>query len=187
MREEGEEAVWIDAVLTFWFGDLEPRQWFVKSDATDQIITQRFLHIHTHVSGQTNEALTRDADTALAAIIVLDQFPRNMFRGTPEAFASDAKALEIARIAVAAGYDRGLTVEQRVFMYLPYEHSELLADQDLSVTLMTALANDEYTRYAHAHRDVIRAFGRFPHRNAILGRTSTPEELAYLAKPGSGF
>ena len=122
----------------------------------------------------------------LALIILLDQFSRNLHRNSPEAFAADGKAREIARTAIERGIDRMLGEVERMFVYLPFEHSEDLADQDQSVRLFTSLGED-MTRYAEDHRDVIRRFGRFPHRNAALGRTSTPDELAYLAQPDAGF
>ena len=133
------------------------------------------------------ETLACGAKEALAAVVVLDQFPRNMFRGTARAFASDGPALNVASRAVALGWDRLLRRDERVFLYLPYEHSEDRVMQARSVELMSRLGNVEWTRYAQAHKDVIDRFGRFPHRNAALGRASTPEEEAYLAMPGSGF
>ncbi len=178
---------WVEDVLSFWFEELESADWFKKSDATDNKIRFRFLTIHETVAGMATAELVTDERTALAAIIVLDQFPRNMFRGSPKSFATDGKALEIARAFAGSGFGEGLSIDARVFAYLPFEHSENLADQHRAVELIGALGNDEYTRYAVAHRDVIERFGRFPHRNAVLGRVSTPEEEAYLAEPGSGF
>ena len=127
---------------------------------------------------------------ALALLILLDQMSRNLFRDSAEAFAADPQAHAIASAALARGFDAALTPVELVFVYLPFEHAETLADQDLSVRLFEALApieGAEVVRYAHRHRDVIRRYGRFPHRNAALGRTCTPEELAYLAEPGAGF
>ena len=179
---------WAPGVLRFWFEELGPSDWFKKSEAADAEITARFEELHRDISGAPIEALLADRDAALAAVIVLDQFARNMFRGKPESFATDAKALDLARRAIELSYDdRDLPVDWRVFFYLPFEHSEELADQHRAVELISALGNAEYTKYAIAHLDVIERFGRFPHRNAILGRTSTPEEAAYLAEPGSGF
>ncbi len=181
------DSNWPETVLTFWFGELEPSQWFKKSDDMDRRIAQRFGELHRDVAAASGSQLMADARTALAAIIVLDQFSRNMFRGTPAAFASDAKALAVAKDVVARGWDQELSKNERVFVYLPFEHSERLEDQDRSVVLISSLGDDEFTRYAEAHRDVILAFGRYPHRNAILGRRSTPEEEVFLAQPGSGF
>ena len=178
---------WVDDVLAFWFSELEPQQWFTKSDETDAMITHRFAAQHHELSGAVIEDLTVDARTALAAIVVLDQFPRNMFRGSPRSFASDAKALGLAKLMVERGLDQELPDRERVFVYLPYEHSEDLADQDASVALISCLGDERYTKFAEDHRKVIREFGRFPHRNVILGRVSTPDEAAFLAKPGSSF
>ena len=178
---------WCEDVLAFWFNELTPADWFTKSDATDAAIGERFLKIYACVSRLPADEFSGSADSALAAVIVLDQFPRNLFRGNAQSFKTDSLALKISDMAIAAGFDREMTVDQRVFLYLPFEHSEEMADQDRSVELMAALGNDNYTSYAIAHRDVIAKFGRFPHRNAALERTSTREEAAYLAQPGSGF
>jgi uncharacterized protein (DUF924 family) len=123
----------------------------------------------------------------LAAVIVLDQFSRNMFRGSPKAFAADPVARDIARGAVERSYDQGFDVHGRAFFYLPFEHSEHLPDQEKSVALFTPLGNESYTQYAIAHRDIIARFGRFPHRNTVLSRASTAEELEFLTQPGSSF
>lgn len=180
-------TTWVQQVLGYWFGELDRAGWFRKSEATDAAIRDRFASLHETLKSADVESLATDWRSALAAIVVLDQFPRNIHRDTPQAFASDDKALAMAEAAVALGFDQGLSVDQRLFMYLPFEHSEHLPDQDRAVELISALGDAEYTRYAEAHRDVIRRFGRFPHRNAILGRASTEAEQAYLAQPGSGF
>jgi uncharacterized protein (DUF924 family) len=134
-----------------------------------------------------NQALS-SPEQALATVIVLDQFPRNMFRGSPRAFAADPLALGVAREAVARGIDTRVgPIERRVFFYLPFEHSEDLADQNRSVELMRTLGDPEFDKYADAHRVIIERFGRFPHRNAVLGRISTPEEIAFLNGPNSSF
>lgn len=178
---------WVDDVLTFWFQELEPADWFKKREATDRLIESRFGAVHHDRSKQDVAAFMVDHRTALAAIIVFDQFSRNIFRGTPKSFASDGLALCVATQMVAREWDRQAAPDARRFIYLPFEHSENLADQDRSVALMETLADPVQTEYAHAHRDVIVKFGRFPHRNDILGRRSTPDEVAYLATPGSGF
>lgn len=178
---------WIDDVLNFWFTELEPAQWFKKDDATDQAIIARFGGIHANHSACEPSAFIDNPRMALAAIILFDQFSRNMFRGSPKSFARDNTALTIARYVVDQGWDQAINTEQRVFVYMPFEHSEDITDQDRSLELISALGNDQQTRYAHAHREVIATFGRFPHRNDILGRNSTPEELDYLSRPGSGF
>jgi uncharacterized protein (DUF924 family) len=183
-------------VLLFWFGPASERgkahkHWFVKSEAFDLEVRQRFLAVYEEAAAGKLTHLKESAADCLALIVLLDQFPRNMFRGTLRAFATDPLALETARHAVDRGFDRSLLPVERLFVYLPFEHSEALADQDRSCDLTRALdaypeTNDVY-RYALAHRDIIRRFGRFPHRNAILGRASTPEELEFLKGPGSSF
>ena len=178
---------WVDDVLHFWFEELNPKDWFIKSQETDDRIRERFSGVYERVAAMEPAQLSANSRDALAAIIVTDQFSRNMFRGTPRSFESDGLALETARLAVDAGFDAGLTQDQRLFLYLPFEHSEDLGDQDRAVELITALGNDRYTQYAEAHRDVIRRFGRFPHRNAVLGRESTAAEVEFLAQPGSRF
>jgi uncharacterized protein (DUF924 family) len=174
-------------VLAFWFEELTPEAWFKKSDETDKAIRDRFAAIHLALARERPDAWTKTPDAHLALIIVLDQFPRNIYRDTPLVFATDLLALREARHAIDRGHDRGVADDRRVFFYLPFEHSENLADQNRSVSLIERLGNATYTDYAERHRAVIAEFGRFPHRNAILGRTSTPSELDYLAKPGSGF
>jgi len=179
---------WFDDVLTFWFDELEPKDWFIKSDETDARIHDRFLKLYANVTRMPVQDHLESPQQALAAILVLDQFPRNLFRGSPHSFGTDKLARRIAAAAVDAGLDQQLKDEHyRIFLYLPFEHSEAMADQDRSVQLISAQGNIEYTKYAKAHRDVIQRFGRFPHRNDVLGRTSTPDEIAYLAEPGSGF
>lgn len=183
----GGDAGWAAEALRFWFEELGPKDWFTKSDQTDATIRIRFGELIDAVAARSVADLTGDGETALAAIVVLDQFPRNAYRDTPRAFAYDGKALTLAHAVAGDGLDRAMPVERRVFAYLPFEHSEDLADQDRAVNLISAIGDPEFTRYAEAHRDVIRRFGRFPHRNAILGRVSTAEEARYLAEPGSGF
>ena len=190
-----EPATLTRAVLEFWFqpaGGYRP-EWFRKDEAFDAAILQRF-------GGAVEAALVGDGpveatDTdLLARIVVLDQFTRNIFRGTPRAFAGDAQALAIATALVGAGRDKNLTPWQRWFAYLPFEHSEAMVEQERSVALFTALARemqvdafDSALDYALRHREVIARFGRFPHRNAILGRVATAEEIEFLEQPGSSF
>ncbi len=184
-----------DAVLDFWFGQpnddgqtIPQAHWFKSTPELDAEIRSRFAVGHEQAMAGTFDALVDTSDDHLAMVVMLDQFPRNMFRGTPKAFASDPLALTWARKAVELGYDMAQPApHRRMFFYLPFEHSEELADQDTCVSLMAKLGNDDYLKYAHLHRDVIVEFGRFPHRNAILGRQSTKREQAYLDKPGSGF
>lgn len=179
---------WVAQVLGFWFCELSPKSWFEKNDAVDRQIRERFLSVYANLVERADlDEMLAIANSALAAIVVLDQFPRNMFRGTPRSFEGDLKALSIAERAVATGLDEKVEAQRRIFIYLPFEHSERIEDQDKSVELFTRLGDASYLDYAHAHRDIILRFGRFPHRNAILGRPSTPEELVFLQTPGSSF
>lgn len=189
------------AVLDFWFGSPgDPgygsarKAWFVKDDAFDARIRSRFLALHEAAATRRLEGWRASAPDCLALVVVLDQFSRNMFRGTPEAFACDSYALELAEHAVGARLDAVVPPVHRMFFYLPFEHSESLLDQERSVALFAALrremqheAFDSAHDYAVKHRVVIERFGRFPHRNAILGRESTSEEIEFLAQPGSSF
>ena len=181
------EPVWVGEVLDFWFRELTREQWFRRDDHVDQTILIRFRALHDSLAGQDLPPRAATARHALAAVIVLDQFPRNMFRGTPRAFATDTQARAVAQAALEAGLDTPLTTNERLFLYLPLEHSEDPEDQRLAVALMSALGDAELTRYAIAHQTIIDRFGRFPHRNAILGRPSTPEEIAFLKEPDSAF
>jgi uncharacterized protein (DUF924 family) len=176
-------------VLRFWFGEgaeygKAHKRWFEKNPAFDAEVRTRFSELHEELSA--SRAWLDVPHECLARIIVLDQFPRNMFRGTPLAFATDALALAAARHAIASGYDRNWLRVEKIFGYLPFEHSEALADQQLACELMRPLGEEQYD-YAVRHKDIIERFGRFPHRNAILGRESTPEEIEFLKQPGSGF
>ena len=180
-------GTWATDVLRFWFEETAPDQWFKKDDAFDQSVRAHFRQTHEHVASLSREDCSTDPDTALAAIIVLDQFSRNMFRGTTRAFASDPQALRIAETAIANGFDRQVSAGVRLFFYLPFEHAEDGEAQARSVALITALADPGLVKWAEAHKAVIDRFGRFPHRNAILGRTSTLQELEFLQLPGSAF
>jgi len=183
-----------DDVLAFWFGSgadygKRHKRWFEKNAAFDAEVTRHFLGLYETLVG--NRDWLDAARPCLARIIVLDQFPRHMFRGNARAFAADPLALEAARIAVDRGYDRDYSPLERLFAYLPFEHSESLADQLRACEVTEPLAafpeTEDVYRYAIAHRDIIQRFGRFPHRNAILGRVSTPEEVEFLKQPGSSF
>ena len=178
---------WADEVLRFWFTELPRQQWFAGGATLDEQIRSRFLDVHRMVAAAPEDALLTDAKTALAAVIVLDQFSRNMFRGTPGAFANDAKALAIAQKAIAKSFAGALSGDERLFLYLPFEHQENIDAQARSVELISALGDPELTEYAQAHKDIIDRFGRFPHRNAILGRTSTAEEMEFVKGQGSSF
>jgi uncharacterized protein (DUF924 family) len=186
MSETKMPAGWADAVLRFWFEETTKEQWFKRDDAFDATLRQSFLALHASVAALAREACLVDAGTALAATIVLDQFSRNMLRGTPAAFAKDAKALAIAQEAIARGFDADVPEGRRQFFYLPFEHAEDAGAQARSVALFATLGKD-YLRWAEAHKVIIDRFGRFPHRNAVLGRVSTPQEIAFLQEPGSSF
>lgn len=174
-------------ILDFWFGRLTRRQWFERSDTIDDEISRRFRDVHLALARGEVEHWRETPEGRLASIVVLDQFPRNMYRGTALAFATDWMALREAKLAVDVGADARLSVDQRAFVYLPFEHSEDLVDQQRSVELFEALGDAEYLDYAQRHLAVIQEFGRFPHRNAFLGRQTTDAELDYLSKPGAGF
>jgi uncharacterized protein (DUF924 family) len=184
-------------VLQFWFGEGPPYadrpEWFRKSDAFDREIERRFAALIESALQGGLPAWAAASQTALARVILLDQFPRNVYRNTPKAFAGDPLALAAARAMVDSGQDRALEPVQRVFVYLPFEHAEDPAAQDTSVQLFGALAREApeagagWLDYARRHHAIVARFGRFPHRNAILGRPSTPEETEFLAQPGSSF
>ncbi len=186
MEDQVHDA-WVVNVLQFWFEELEQDDWFRKNSAVDETIASRFADYPEAIHETPLEELVTSGERALASVIVLDQFPRNLYRGQDKAFAFDRYAREIAHAAIAAKRDQALSLDQRLFLYLPFEHSEDLADQERAVALIAELGSDQYTDYALAHKKVIERFNRFPHRNRALGRTSTPEEEAYLAEPGSGF
>jgi len=178
----------LQAVLDFWFGAKDSAEygkyrdiWFrAATPAFDQEIRDRFLAAHEAAARGELDHATESAEGSLALLVLLDQFPRNMFRGSARAFATDAKARAVAKHAIAKGFDQQVPASMRGFFYLPFEHSEDLADQEESVRLFEKLGEGEGLRYAVDHRDVIERFGRFPHRNAVLGRTSTPDEIEYL-------
>ena len=180
------DPAWVGSVLSFWLNELGESDWFAKSDSLDEQIRVRFLTLHEQVVNSEGSGLTTSRPL-LAAVIVLDQFSRNLFRGMPRAFAADALARRLARQAIDQGFDAAMTSDERLFLYMPFEHSEDRADQVLAVDLMRALGRDDWTRFAEAHKAIIDRFGRFPHRNAALGRPSTPEELAFLEEPDSSF
>ncbi|MCR9106659.1 MAG: DUF924 domain-containing protein [Gammaproteobacteria bacterium] len=193
----------VSQVLAFWFGELDasgmsaPAQhslWFSKSAATDHTITERFGHLLRSALAGELDHWAGDRQGLVALIVVLDQFSRNIHRDSPQAFSGDNKALALALGAIASNVHRQLPTMHRVFLYLPLEHSEQIQMQERCVALFEQLAAErdqdprcaDYLRYAVAHRDVIARFGRFPHRNAILGRASTEEEIQHLQTHG-GF
>ncbi len=183
---QGEKR-WVRQVLEFWFDELSPGDWFRANSAVDDVIASQFLELHDEIRGSRVETHSHSALEMLACVIVLDQFSRNLFRGSARAFASDPRGLAMAKVAIANGFDMDVSSDRRVFFYLPFEHSEDLAEQERCVALVGKLGNEVHTRYAKAHFDIIKTYGRFPHRNGVLGRVSTPAEQAYLAQPDSGF
>jgi uncharacterized protein (DUF924 family) len=191
------------AIRDFWFGapgDPERGRmrkiWFEKNDTFDAALRDHFLADYEHAASGTYDALANTADGVLALMILLDQIPRNLFRGTARAFATDGHARDIATRAVAAALDTQLAAVERVFVYLPFEHSENVTDQRRGVALfeslpvtpqLTEAERANVVDYARRHLAIIERFGRFPHRNAVLGRASTPEEIEFLKQPGSSF
>ena len=190
MAEIGEaEQEAVARVLDFWFGQGDGELWFKRSVAFDAAVRTALAEDYERAAAGACDAWAETAEGCLALILLLDQVPRNLFRDDPRAFATDARALAVARKAVAAGFDRRLPSQsQRMFLYLPLEHSERLADQEDCCRLMAALdEHPAWAEWAERHRDVIARFGRFPHRNAVLGRDSSAAEKAFLAEPGSSF
>ena len=170
-------ADWRADVLKFWFG-VKPEQWWNGGAQLDHLVRQNFLKLWAEKRQLPVEAFVTDPLTALAGVILFDQFPRNMFRGSADQFATDHLALAIAKEAIARGFDEELQKVERVFLYMPFQHSENRDDQNRGVLLFAELGDEHYLGYAKKHRDVIERFGRFPHRNAMLGRSPRPEEVA---------
>lgn len=186
-----------DEILDFWFGrEGEPGygefrdEWFQKDEEFDRQVRDRFLEDYERASRGEYDGWQQNPESCLALVILLDQFPRNLFRGDARTHASDDKALDISREAIQKGFDRKMPPFQRHFLYMPFMHSEDLEDQQRSVALFHQLAGEggpDVTEYAERHRDIVERFGRFPHRNEILGRETTPEEAEFLEQPGSSF
>lgn len=173
-------SAWVDDVLRFWFEELTYKDWFGGGAELDDKIRDRFLALYEELAATVPATVHESADAALAAVIVFDQFPRNMFRGAAKAFATDPQALAIAGNALDRGFDAGMPNQRRSFLYMPLMHSEVLADQRHCVTLFGTLDNEEGLKYAKEHRDIIARYGRFPHRNRALGRQSTGDEIAFM-------
>jgi uncharacterized protein (DUF924 family) len=180
------EPPWVGPVLDFWFREIDSRLWFASSDELDERIRQGFLELHGEIA-RTDARGFAGARTLLAAIIVTDQFSRNMFRGTPHAFATDLIARRLAERLITDGLDVSMTAAERYFVYLPFEHSEDREHQALAVSLIEALGDESWTRHARMHQADIIRFGRFPYRNRILGRTCTADEVAFLAAPERSY
>jgi uncharacterized protein (DUF924 family) len=176
-----------DDVLGFWFGECDPALWFARDDGFDATLRDRFGALHAEAAAGGLAAWEDNADGRMALILVLDQMSRNLHRGDGRAFAQDARARAVARRAIAAGDPVFASRERCLFLYLPFEHSEELADQLWSEALFAALGEPSWLDYAVRHRVIVERFGRFPHRNAALGRASTAEELEFLQQPNSSF
>ncbi len=174
------QSDWATQVLHYWFDELQPEAWFRKDERVDAAIRARFGELYEQLAQIRPEQLATPLE-CLAAVIALDQFPRNLFRGSPRAFATDALALSIAQHAIAAGFDEQLTPQQRLFVYMPFQHAEDRAVQARSIGLFTRLGLGENLDYAYRHKEIIDRFGRFPHRNEVLGRESTTEEREFVA------
>jgi len=177
------QSDWAAQVVRYWFEELPTEAWFRKDDAVDATIHERFGSLYEQLAQIRPEQLTTPLE-CIAAVIVLDQFPRNMFRGDARTYATDPVARGVANRALKRGYDQDVPDELRGFFFLPFMHSEELVDQERCVQLYREAESTDL-KYAEQHRDIIRRFGRFPHRNAMLGRTTTPEEQAFL--DGGGF
>jgi uncharacterized protein (DUF924 family) len=182
----GGQAPWIEGVLRFWFGELREDDWFKSSAELDARIRLQYEALYQRLVATDADGIVAPR-AVLAAVVVLDQFARNMYRGTARAYAADPLARRLARGAVDRGSDAAMAPAERYFIYLPFEHSEDRDDQALAVRLIGRLGNASWTRYALAHQALINRFGRFPHRNAALGRASTPEESAILDEPMGSF
>ena len=177
-----------DQVVDFWFAQGQEDKWFEKDPAFDAEVRRRLAALHEAAAAGGLAQWQVSARGALALCLLLDQVPRNLFRDDPRAYASDEAARAVVRRAIEQGLDQALTKVQRHFFYLPFEHSESLADQDLSVALIARIGGPpDWLEYARQHREIVARFGRFPHRNAVLGRPSTPEEIAFLKEPGASF
>jgi uncharacterized protein (DUF924 family) len=172
---------WAAAVLEFWFVEVGEQGWFQAGQMLDAQVDARFRELHDRLSRGGVVPRPDSAQELLAAILVLDQFSRHLYRGSPQAYACDARARELTRHLVEAGLDATFTASERLFAYMPLQHSEDRVDQAEAVRLFEAIGNPQWTAFAVAHRNVIERFGRFPHRNQVLGRVSTPEELEAVA------
>ncbi|WP_187968010.1 DUF924 family protein [Aquibium microcysteis] len=173
-----------EAILAYWFGELGPSDWFSGRPELDRQIADRFGAVCERALAARPEDFLTDPHRALAGIILLDQFPRQVFRGQPRAFSGDPAALLVTHGALRRGWDTALTADERQFLYMPLMHSEVVSDQELCVKLFRDLGNEEALKFAIEHRDIVARFGRFPHRNAALGRESTPEEREFLGTHG---
>lgn len=176
-----------DDVLRFWFEELQPEMWWKKNTTLDQHISERFGDLHRRAVQSELFEWRQGAQSALAEVIVLDQFSRNIHRGTASAFSADSLALALSQEAIDKGYDQSLSKVERSFLYMPFMHSESRTIHERAVTLFTALGDEKNLSFELQHKAIIDRFGRYPHRNEILGRDSTAEESEFLKQPGSAF
>jgi uncharacterized protein (DUF924 family) len=174
-------------ILKFWFEEINPKQWWVKDSALDQLIIDRFSEVHARAARCELYRWRQSAEGRLAEIIVLDQFSRNMFRDSPLSFAYDSLALALSQEAISLGADQSLSCTERNFIYMPFMHSESLQIHETAVELFRRNGQQGNLDYEFKHKEIIEKFGRYPHRNDILGRESTAEEIEFLKQPGSGF
>ncbi len=184
----------VKRLLAFWFGSAEPEQmatsrseWWKKDETFDRLIQQEFSSLYNRAVSGELEDWKESPLGCVALVILLDQFPRNMFRGSARSFESDEAARNVTRHVLDQEWDEDLPFAARLFLYLPLEHSENIDHQNAAVALISQLGDENYTDYAEKHRVIIKRFGRFPHRNEILGRESTQEEITFLQEPGSRF
>ncbi len=167
-------------IIDFWFADDVRKLWFNSTAEFDRSLRERFEDILKQADQGELDHWMETAAGCLALVIVLDQFPLNMFRGNAQSFATEARSREVARVAIANGFDKVLAAEQQAFLYMPFMHSEDLADQQLALELFAQPGMESNLRFAHHHHAIVETYGRFPHRNAVLGRTSTAAEIEYL-------
>jgi len=174
-------------VINFWFAELETKQWWIKDTKLDQVIRDRFLDIHDQAMNEMLKHWRSEPEGRLAEVIVLDQFSRNIFRDKPESFESDEKALNHAQAAIDAGADKELVTGQKTFLYMPFMHSELLSVHERAVEIFSGPGMEGMLEFELKHKKIIDRFGRYPHRNKILGRESTAAELEFMETPDSSF
>jgi len=174
-------------VIKFWFEETTPQQHWIKDEEFDKMVKLRFSALHKKAMEGELKDWRESPLGSLAEVIILDQFSRNMYRGLPESFASDSLGLQLAKEAIAKGFDEKLEIKEKAFLYLPFMHSEAKEDHETAVQLFSMEGLENQLQFEHKHKDIIDRFGRYPHRNTILGRESTPEEIEFLKGPGSSF
>ena len=177
----------ISEVINFWFEETTRKQYWTKDDKFDDTIRNRFSSLHNKAVAGKLEHWRETAVGALAEIIILDQFSRNLYRGKPESFASDELCLRLAKDAIEKGFDKQLDIKKKEFLFLPFMHSEAKEDHEKAIELFSEKGLEQNLDFEYKHKVIIDKFGRYPHRNEILGRQSTPEEIDFLSKPGSSF